>query len=594
MRTIFVRWIFLCIGILAISLVLLGVQMTSSKDDSKAEFKRKMFSEPLCLLNLKEKLVELSKEIKKTSVHIRGKKSRESLIKAMTIVNNLLKMTNTSINSVKRKTKLSEHVCNETYKGTTYGYPFFYQGFETTNCTYAKPIDELVTVVLLHDDDNMYNLTTILRGISNYNKQLKVLIGAKNKIEITQFDNVNVLVHSKSETHGAIFNTLIKSVNTEYVLILRNITMFNIDARLDRLVREIESLDITVVAGASRDENGHWKLGCYQSAYKNYSLVYSEGYDESLHECIFCDYVDASFITKTKTLLKYSLDEKMNGVALFLDFFLRLSEKKLESVVCADSMFYMHKEKLSNNLDDWNQFSKKWELFKMIFSDEISLEFKCKKPYSCFNGLGHAVTPCCLQELADMVKFIMKTCEDNNIICELQEGTLLGAVKLHKVLPWERDADLTFLTSNFTAFTKLKKFITENYSYSDDAGSLWCCVDNRTAGGKISVHSKNWHIELYGQHIMDSEMLLIEGIKPTKVLFDGQWVGVPRNPGWHARNRYGHEIYAHAQHWMSMGKGDGWINYETNIFTACETPGRNDCLDNFNADGNLQFGLPIP
>lgn len=51
-------------------------------------------------------------------------------------------------------------------------------------------------------------------------------------------------------------------------------TSFNIDTRQERLVREIESLDVVIAGGASRDQNGIWKLGCYQSSYANYSLVY--------------------------------------------------------------------------------------------------------------------------------------------------------------------------------------------------------------------------------------------------------------------------------------------------------------------------------
>lgn len=619
MRTVFIRWIAIGIGTFAVSLCFLGLHMTSLQADRKTDgdhdiirqYKKSMRGNVFLkeqiktshtknivldsgMLKLKSKLMQLAKEIHKTKVHIRGTKARESVTKAMKTVNDLLRMTNISRDIVRRETQPSKHICGETYKGTTYGYPFFYKGFETLNCSNSTPIEQIVTVILYHKHENIFNLETILKGISNYNKHLKVVIGTNEEIKISPLNTVKVIVYPKSESDGNILNSLIKNVKTEYTLIVRNITIFNIDAKLDRLIREIESLNVTVAAGASRDQRGHWKLGCYQTAFKNYSLAYTEGYDESLHECIFCDYVDASFITKTDTLLKTGFDVKMNGVSVFQDYFLRLSESKHESVVCADSMFYMHKQKRSNDENDWKQFSRKWQLYRMQFSTEVDVKFSCDYSYRCFNGLGFTVTPCCLQELADMVKFIMETCEKYDIICELQEGTLLGAVKLHTVLPWERDADLTFLTANFTAFAKLNKYIRKKYYYSDDPGSLWCCVDNRTAGGKIKVSSKNWHIELYGQHLMDSEMLRMDGVKPTKALLDGQWVGVPRNPGWHARNRYGREIFAHAQHWMATGKGDGWINYETNRFTVCHEPGRHDCLDNFNADGNMQFRNPIP
>ena len=166
----------------------------------------------------------------------------------------------------------------------------------------------------------------------------------------------------------------------------------------------------------------------------------------------------------------------------------------------------------------------------------------------------------------------------------------LGAVKFNKVLPWERDADITFLTGNYSAFKKLRpKFQAAGYSLSDDDGSLWCCADGRQAGGKFRVGTTRWTLELYGQHIMESEMLVASGQQPTKVQFSGQWVTVMRNPGLFARNRYGPNMYRHAEHWMDTGHNTGWAFYGAGSFTKCSQPGHSGCLDQFPADGNLQF-----
>ncbi|XP_063413592.1 uncharacterized protein LOC134696003 [Mytilus trossulus] len=624
MRICFIRWIVVGIGVLAVSLVFLGLHTSSlqgttieqnknPRDDVNTDYNMidhqytpanlklrqdKQLPIDIGMSNLKENLIKLAKEIQETKIHIRGTKARQSLTNAIDVVKDLFRLTNTSMDTFHRKTKSSKHICKEIYKGTTYGYPFFYKGFETKNCSYATSIDKLVTVVFIHKEETFCKLEHILKNILNYNPRLKVVVGKEKNSRIPlseSFGNVTVIDYSKADSDGTIWNLLITKVKTEYALIARNISTFNIDARLERLVREIEALDVVTAGGASRDQDGRWKLGCYQSVYKNFSLIYDEGYDESLHECIFCDYISGSFLSRLTTFQSFPFDAKMNGISVFHDFFLRLSQGKLESVICPDSMFYMRKQKQSVNYNDWAQLGIKWKLYRMKISDGVDVQFPCRKEnYKCFNGLGYILSPCCLQELADMINFIMKTCEESNILCELQEGTLLGAVKFHKVLPWERDADLTFLTANFTALTKLKSYIMKKYSFTYDAGSLWCCADNRTAGGKMKVHSKHWHIEMYGQHQMDSEMLLTDGLKPTKLLLNGQWVGVPRNPGWHARNRYGHEIYAHAQHWMAMGQGNGWIDYKTNHFTPCRTPGRHDCVDSFNGDGNLPFSLPIP
>ena len=180
------------------------------------------------------------------------------------------------------------------------------------------------------------------------------------------------------------------------------------------------------------------------------------------------------------------------------------------------------------------------------------------------------------------------------LLCEVQQTNLAlrfsGAVKFNKVLPWERDADITFLTGNYTAFKQLRsKFSRAGYSLSDDDGSLWCCVDGRQAGGKFRVGASRWTLELYGQHMMESEALVASGQKPTKVLFAGQWVTVMRNPGLFARNRYGPNVYQHEEHWMEIGHNSGWAFYRPSTFKKCPKPGHSACLDQFTADGNLQF-----
>ena len=70
------------------------------------------------------------------------------------------------------------------------------------------------------------------------------------------------------------------------------------------------------------------------------------------------------------------------------------------------------------------------------------------------------------------------------------------------------------------------------------------------------------------------------------VLFNGEWMPVPRNVGQWARNLFGPEIYKHAEHSLT--------GYNSGHFTKCSRPGANNCLDQYEADGNMQFGDPMP
>ena len=110
----------------------------------------------------------------------------------------------------------------------------------------------------------------------------------------------------------------------------------------------------------------------------------------------------------------------------------------------------------------------------------------------------------------------------------------------------------------------------------------------------MSISSQHWRVELWGQYLLDSEVMSMENMFPTQILLDGYLARAPRNPGLYARNRYGHDIYAHAPHWSVLNHKDSWVDYETRRFIPCGRPGRHECLDAYNGDGSIQFGHPIP
>ncbi|CAC5410826.1 FKRP [Mytilus coruscus] len=368
---------------------------------------------------INEHLIKLFKEIQKAKIHVRGSKTRYTINNALLIITDLLKKTKINKQNLKRKTKPSKHISEEVYQ--------LNRGFKTQKCSYSTSIEKLVTVLIVLKPEESSNLQSTIKSLFTINKHIQIIIGKLN------VERISIL-------------------ERKYTLIAREVSSFNIDARLERLVREIESLDVVIAGGASRDQNGIWKLGCYQTTYANYSLVYHEGYDESLHECIFCDYINGPFISKTNALKRYNFDNKMNAISVFHDFFLRISQNRLESVVCPDSLFYVEKQQQSAELNGWSLFNNKWQLFRLKIADEVDIKFECKnQKQKCHPNIVYMSSPCCLQELTDMIKFIMNTCETFNIICEADGGTVLGAVKFNKILPWEKDADFRCLTSNFTS-----------------------------------------------------------------------------------------------------------------------------------------------
>ena len=551
--------------------------------------------------DMKAKIALLASKIFKAKKHVRGIKTADNLKSALNLLEGILKDLNIDSTPLKQRSAVqARSICPEEYKGTSYGYPFFYKGFEVTDCNYAKPITDLLTIAAYIKRDVHNNVENAVANLLTSIKKLnsKYRIGIAADIFPAAVDRLtkhypNTIIKDaptiKGLSAGQIWNNLVQTATTEYVLIARDVEVITDDTRFDRLIREIESMELAAGGGAFRTPNGHWSNGCYQIAYKNYSLSYHHGYDESMHECLFCDYIEGPFIT-TKRHLEITHFSKLDETGgLFEDWFMRITDKQQSVAVCPDSMFHTFYKTTEN--ESWDAFMKTWGLYRMHTPLGTKIVSSCHT--RTVISASKALHPCDLNALAKAIKVVMATCEDDGIICELQEGTALGAVKLNKILPWERDADITLLTANFSAFQKLAAKL-PRVKYIGNVKEPLCCVDNRTTGGELKLHISGWKIDVYGQHMMDSELLGKEGSKPTKLLLDGQRVSVPRNPGLFMRNRYGHEMYRHALHWITLGERSWWINYNTTKFLECEQPGHHTCIDRYNTDGNLQFQIVLP
>ncbi|XP_046851605.1 uncharacterized protein LOC124444945 isoform X1 [Xenia sp. Carnegie-2017] len=501
-----------------------------------------------------------------------------------------------------------QEICPEKFLGKSllYGYPFFRKGFATLNCSQFISLHKLVT--LIFDDLHLsyMNSTThehVLRGVHQHFPSLKVIFITRNKprgIDKIK-SHVQVMNVEKDWKLGKIWTKALARVTTKYVLIGRNLAKFDDDVNLKRLIRILShNPDVAITSGAYRQRNGYWDSGCEQLRLRNFTLTLQGGYFMSSWDCVVCDYTPGPWMARKKDV---RLDKKLH-FGVFRDMFMRLKEEKKIVVSCPDVMFNV--ETLKQDQDAWYlDFVKKHDIKKIVESSGlVRCQLSCSPRFGCKRGVAHrqgsscsrqrgmAVPPCDLENLADAIKTVMNECEKAGLFCELQEGTLLGAVKLNKLLPWERDADITFQTANYTALKALAPtFQAAGFSVTPYDGSIWCCVDGRKAGGKIVMDVDRWKIELYGQHLMESEILVSRGEKPTKVNFAGEMITVMKNPGLFARNRYGSMLYRHQEHWIDLGAKSGWHFYNPNKFEECEKQGHSGCLNQYNTDGNLQFDI---
>jgi len=534
-------------------------------------------------------VLEMSKDIANAEKHARGMKSLDSLRLAKSKIRNILSKFNVSYDeATRRQVTKPVNICPDEYKGTTYGNPLFLKGFEEIKCDYGKPLYKLITIIVVYDVlENTRSIEKVLMSLNTFLPGVKVIASVDRSLLVDSRKHsangtVTLLSH-KNESVGALFNNILKFVKTEYTLFANDVTEFDEHVRLERLIRELERLRMGAASGAIRNIDGKWRLGCYQRAFRNYTVSYFEGYDESIHECLVCDHIEGPFIMRTHEASKLSFDENINGDGLFEDFFIRLGQER--SIVCPDSMFHVHNELPKSNISTvWTSFAKKYDLVKLRFNPGPEILFPCSKSQKCFKSKYYVAHPCCLWELADMVKSVMYICDKAKAICEIFAGTLMASIKLGQVLPWDIDGDVSFMFKNISkieAVTKTFKKYKINHM-------------SRDKGGYFELNSRNWFIECWGEGRMTSEEFILNGKGPTKVYLNGAWINTNKSPGLHTRNRYGHEFLRHAVHWRYTGGKSSWLTYKSDSFPKCDKPGDHKCVDNFRNDGNLQFSDPLP
>ena len=495
------------------------------QNEAQIALLKKVLNKPLCVAH--QETIQRLRRLTKDLTYVRMSVDRDVAMARIIDghYDNLRKLlreiefiTSTNVDEDGRKrlsddeVKVSQVVCPEVYKGSIHGYPFYTKGFETEDCLVKREIKDLVTLIfdevvtttatdtenkifnqtgrvdkLLAFIDSVYRLypgirVYIVLGKSWNQRQLEAITirTSQNNLQIkTSIYSLKNYEFNK----GELLQSIINGIKTEYILIAPRLTSFTNDINLERLARILSTRKNTFYAGGSfRNLTGHWSHGCLQMQLKNYTLSYKAGYYHSFSECLACDYIPGPFLAKTSVLRDTGF--RLSGErGIFRDLFLRIKERYSSShpgvnhgrttvVTCPDVMF--HTQYSPERDDELTNFANKHNIKKIVEADGTIRWFGCRRGLKNRNGekcplkSGLAVPPCCLENVADAIKFVMEQCVRNKITCELQEGTLLGAVKLNKVLPWERDADITFLTVDFPKLVKIKNVFTrQGYVIND-------------------------------------------------------------------------------------------------------------------------------
>ncbi|XP_078344670.1 uncharacterized protein LOC144630215 [Oculina patagonica] len=498
----------------------------------------------------------------------------------------------------------SVDVCPEVYQGGRLGYPFYAKkGWHTVNCTNAKPIRSVISILVntvAYPKEDEKHVEKVLRGITKTYPTVQVHLAAQSNVIMEtakKYKNVDVVkVDDQKLSKG--WNMLISKVSTPYVLVARDVFHFTWLTQLERQIRVISQIpNVGVVGGAYRNLSGHWKAGCVQTKLKNYVLEYQEGYYHSKNECMFCDYLQGPFVTKTNLL---KLDESLPNEVVFEDWFLRVVEDGALIMTCPDAMYFTtdyYSYPKRNDKTVWTPLAKKWKLNRVLLPLGFRHSFSCQDiGLACGNFAQSALLPvCCLELYANAASFFQKFADSHNVSFELDSGSALGGVKFNGLIPWDIDGDFFLLSKDIEKFSRrdtIEYFKKNGYSLTEYQ-SPNINKDGNLNNGYVKINFNGFNIEVWGFTYLSNTMYLPEELQKhetfTKASIRGNWIDTKYSPGLYARNRYGREILKHSQSWRKVGLPHSFGDYNPGSFKPCKNPKSHACLNNFPGDGDIPF-----
>uniref|UniRef100_A0A7M5UZ79 Uncharacterized protein n=1 Tax=Clytia hemisphaerica TaxID=252671 RepID=A0A7M5UZ79_9CNID len=500
------------------------------------------------------------------------------------------------------------------------------------------------------------NITVIFNAVNEVTDLKVLLEDIKNKPNWTVSTHIQLgLTRSIFDKHSSMikdiqhilpnFNTtileskslvqslrdLVAKSSTQFVLLTKGIRRFDQNFDMRKFLKPLVKKTCDVISGSVIYPDGRWSSGCYQSKliWSQYKSVF--GFDVCYkHQLLRCDYFDGPFAMDRNVLLDYLTS--------------RVTTK------CADDLVYPEILYVMNNQNkimkshpasifyktDWVDFHDltRAHLLDFAIRNEISefylpaingtqthLEFNyIESKVKCNLRATQLRQRACMRDLHFMLVNTYKLFDKLGYQYTNEDGSGLAAAKLHDTIPWDLDQDFAFRASNLTHIVQhesewrklgmsfsleLNKPCVKNMSHVKKDNLIMGC-------GYIGIGNKNWRMELWGSYILlgdfyqpwkiparavakEQEPLRSSRIKghDTKVRLDDHWAQNRPNPGYYVRGRYGVDMLRHANHWLYGGASGSYGIYKTGSrFVACSNPGFHGCMDQYLADGNIQFQRP--
>jgi hypothetical protein len=435
---------------------------------------------------------------------------------------------------------------------------------------------------------------------------------------------IRILKLNSMTTKWNIFNYILNFVDTDFLFLAENFEPFNRDLKLKNKPSDIKNIQFltnirillaniqrskstALVSAGYRNSDKQLLTDCSRLELKYYGLKYVRTKCNRSSSDYF--HSGGLFLIRTKVLITLLKTLMENSDTLFyIDLYLELRQNKFSISFCEDIYFNLNSNQ--SNLGDYlsrvnekemQNLMKKYEIELIEVRDmKYKLEFKYKVEecdsinLACFTGSQskHIALPrCCRKYLSHGLKLLDEHSRANSIDCELDSGSMVGAVKFAHVLPWEIDGDINYDNKKHEKLKKALNHIKKITSYS--FGREEKATDKKE--GYFQIYPGPFFIELFGMNRLNIHSLTRtdQNLNATLIFIDNKWITAKNSPGLYVRNRYGRNIYKHSLSWRYLGLQHSFDNYsnaaEMMNALLCPRIGYHACMSSLRSDGNYEY-----
>lgn len=286
-------------------------------------------------------------------------------------------------------------------------------------------VRRLVSVLVVDSDPG----TELLEALGSMYPGLTVHLMTSTPSSHPQTSRVRLRVHNieSNTTWAAAYSQVLRHVTTPYVLVAQGGASLSRVSGLSLLVWAVEHLGVWAAGGGLLTPSGLWRSGCLTSTYAHYEASWERGHLGTAGGCHLCQALEGPFLALTSAMQHLGWETQLPTHAAHLDLFLRAAHShNMMAASCSGALFSLSSELGAPARASLLSLARQHSLYSVRLPQSPPVLFSCSEIDTKCGSTSLALPPCCRQELGRLVRFMMDTCEAHGMLCELQEGSLLG------------------------------------------------------------------------------------------------------------------------------------------------------------------------